>query len=83
MRATIHRFPLQGKPLVTKSHTLPDRAEEKMTVLDWIKFIFINGLPNIPRFISNRPSVVDARLVSVRLIHVPSFEYTETDLRML
>ena len=42
-----------------------DRASQKMTILDWIKFIFLTGIPGIPAFISNRPSVVDARLASV------------------
>ncbi|KAJ2918928.1 hypothetical protein MD484_g1544, partial [Candolleomyces efflorescens] len=41
-----------------------DRASQKMTILDWIKFIFLTGIPGIPAFISNRPSVVDARLAS-------------------
>ncbi|KDR77601.1 hypothetical protein GALMADRAFT_245751 [Galerina marginata CBS 339.88] len=53
-----------GKPLFPhEAMTLPDRAGVKLSMWDWIKFILI-GLPRIPAFISNRPSVVDKRLES-------------------
>jgi len=68
MGESIDCFPLEGKPLA-KTTNSPDRAEEKMTVLDWIKLIFMNGPTYIIRAIMSRPSVVDARLASVRRIH--------------
>lgn len=43
----------------------PDRAGEKMTLLQWIRF-FLALIPRIPAFIFSRPSIVDQRLSSVR-----------------
>ncbi|KAJ2928419.1 hypothetical protein H1R20_g8682, partial [Candolleomyces eurysporus] len=55
----------QGRPLIPlNAMSGPDKASQKMSILDWIKFIFLNGIPSIPAFISSRPSVVDARLAS-------------------
>jgi dienelactone hydrolase len=55
-----------GRPIIPlDAMNMPDKAEQRATVLDWIKFVF-NGIPAIPGFIRNRASVVDARLESVR-----------------
>ena len=45
---------------------LQERAGDKISICDWIKFIFTAGLPNILSFIGNRASVVDSRLDGVR-----------------
>ncbi|TEB27396.1 dienelactone hydrolase endo-1,3,1,4-beta-D-glucanase [Coprinellus micaceus] len=53
-----------GRPIIPlDAMNMPDKAEQRATVLDWIKFVF-NGIPAIPGFIRNRASVVDARLES-------------------
>ena len=41
---------------------MPDRAGIKISWLTMGRFI-IKGLPSLPRFIANRPSVVDARVL--------------------
>jgi len=45
---------------------MQERAGDKISIWDWIKFIFTVGLPNISSIIGNRPSVVDRRLEGVR-----------------
>jgi len=64
--------PLTGRPLIPLDTMTIDRAGEKWSIWQWIKFV-VTSIPNLPAFISNRPSVVDKRLNSVRqcyhLIH--------------
>ncbi|KAH9480066.1 Hydrolase tropI [Psilocybe cubensis] len=56
-----------GRPLIpVNAMTLPDKPGVKLSTWDWIKFFF-TVIPNIPTFISNRPSVTDRRVES--LIH--------------
>ncbi|TFK38922.1 dienelactone hydrolase endo-1,3,1,4-beta-D-glucanase [Crucibulum laeve] len=51
-----------GKPLIGLDVlVLPDRAGVKMSIFDWIKFIF-KSLPSIPAFLASRPSVADKRV---------------------
>ncbi|KAF8955832.1 dienelactone hydrolase endo-1,3,1,4-beta-D-glucanase [Flammula alnicola] len=52
-------------PLISVNNlSAPDRAGVKLSILDWIKFILFTGIPNIPAYISSRPSVADERVVS-------------------
>ena len=44
---------------------MPDRAGVKTSWFT-IGLMIFKGLPSLPRFISNRPSVVDARVHEVR-----------------
>lgn len=59
---------LLGKPLLpVDTMRLPDRPGVKLSLLDWIKFFF-NFVPRLPNIlISNRTSLTDRRLHSVRL----------------
>ncbi|KAF4623970.1 hypothetical protein D9613_002402 [Agrocybe pediades] len=53
-----------GQPLIdAESIKLPERPGQKLSTMDWIKFILV-VIPRIPTFIRNRPSVVDKRLES-------------------
>jgi hypothetical protein len=55
-----------GKPLVRENELkMPEKAGEKIGFLGWTRF-YMTMLPKIPRFISNRPSVVDKRIKTVR-----------------
>ncbi|PPQ71948.1 hypothetical protein CVT25_002826 [Psilocybe cyanescens] len=57
-----------GRPLIPLDVMVrPDKPGVKLTIWDWIKFIWII-IPNVPAFISNRPSVSDKRVES--LIHL-------------
>ncbi|KAF5340564.1 hypothetical protein D9611_007301 [Ephemerocybe angulata] len=57
----------QGSPILPLSamSAMPDRADQRPTILEWVRFIFGNIFPALPRFIRNRPSVVDARIASL------------------
>ena len=57
---------LTGRPLIPLDTMVIERAGEKWSIWQWIKFVAVTGIPNLPAFISNRPSVVDKRLDSVR-----------------
>jgi carboxymethylenebutenolidase len=58
-----------GRPIIPASKMqLPDRAGIKTSLWSYVKLVFII-LPRIPTLISNRPSVVDARLASVNHHH--------------
>ncbi|TFK22946.1 dienelactone hydrolase endo-1,3,1,4-beta-D-glucanase [Coprinopsis marcescibilis] len=51
-----------GRPIVDLNTLVaPQRADQKMTILDWIKMIILT-IPKIPAFVASRPSVVDRRL---------------------
>lgn len=53
-----------GRPLVPRGDLLtPERAEQTMSLYDWVRFV-VKFIPNIPAFISSRPSVVDRRVSS-------------------
>ncbi|KAF6759234.1 dienelactone hydrolase endo-1,3,1,4-beta-D-glucanase [Ephemerocybe angulata] len=55
----------QGPPILPlNAMNLPDRADQRPTILDWFRFIFGNIIPALPRIIRNRSSVVDAKLAS-------------------
>lgn len=55
-----------GRPLIAVDNLWgPERAGDKVSILDWIKFIFTTGIPGIPTFIANRPSVTDKRVTDV------------------
>ncbi|KAJ7459828.1 dienelactone hydrolase [Mycena latifolia] len=56
-----------GHPPVTEAQmkSLPDRAGVKMSFFDILKLIW-TALPSIPSMFRNRPSVVEARTISVR-----------------
>lgn len=57
---------IPGRPLIPASNMrAPDHAAKKMSIWDWILFVMYT-IPNIPAFIRSRPSVSDARVVSVR-----------------
>ncbi|KAF6759166.1 dienelactone hydrolase endo-1,3,1,4-beta-D-glucanase [Ephemerocybe angulata] len=51
-------------PVPLNAMNMPDKADQRPTVWDWLKFIFINGIPVLPGIIRNRPSVVAVRLAS-------------------
>lgn len=53
-----------GKPLIPLDTMMIERAGEKWSIWQWIKFVVGTGIPNFPAFISNRPSVADKRLDS-------------------
>ena len=53
-----------GRPPMSLTDMMPDRAGVKMTLWDWVKFAGI-ALWNLPALIASRPSVVDERLASV------------------
>ena len=74
---TLWRLPVtskhtpSGKPLCDANDMeplMPDRAGVKISWLTYGLF-FVKALPYLPRFITNRPSVVDAR---VQEAQVPS-----------
>ncbi|TFK22945.1 dienelactone hydrolase endo-1,3,1,4-beta-D-glucanase [Coprinopsis marcescibilis] len=51
-----------GRPPVDLNNlTAPQRADQKMTALDWLRMI-IKSIPTIPAVFASRPSVVDRRL---------------------
>jgi len=45
---------------------LQERPGDKISIWDWIKFIFTVAIPNVSSIIGNRASVVDPRLEGVR-----------------
>lgn len=60
-------FPSVGRPLARLgSMNMPDKADQRPTIMDWLKLIFKSGIPLVIGFIRHRAPVVDARLASVR-----------------
>ncbi|KIJ93854.1 hypothetical protein K443DRAFT_12573 [Laccaria amethystina LaAM-08-1] len=50
---------LTGRPLIPLDTMTLDRAGEKWSIWQWIKFVAVIGIPNLPAIFSSRPSVVD------------------------
>lgn len=57
---------IPGRPIASLgAMVIPERAEQHMSLWDWVKFIG-TVIPSIPAIFLSRPSVADARLASVR-----------------
>ena len=66
-RQTAIVYVFVGKPPAPLDAMIPDKPGETWSLFDLLKFYLFFAVPRIPRIISNRPSVVAARLERVGL----------------